>query len=635
MKFFYYCAILCFWVMPVFAQKNIYPVATIADSLKLNANAVVRVEQMDIDLRSQRDMRIKRKRIVTVFNEDGQSAIGAEEWYDRKRSVNSMEATIYDAFGAELKKIRRKDFKDQSSFDGFSIVSDTRIITLEYTPTQYPFTIVYESEISTSNTSNIPGWYFLARYLVGVESSKLNINYAPDLGFKSKECNFNGYRILKTEGPGKLSYEAMGLVARKFEYASPPVSEIFPNVAMAVEYFNLEGIDGHATTWSEFGKWYSDKILAGTTDLPEETKTKIKALVGTEKDPLEKARIVYKYVQEKSRYVSIQLGLGGYKPMEAKDVDRLAYGDCKALSNYTKALLEVVGVPSYNTILFAGDQKRDIQSDVISVQGNHMMLAVPDNGNYVWLECTSNDIPFGYQAHFSDDRNVLVIKPEGGEIVRTTNFSDENNSQFNKGHFKLDLNGNLSGEIAVVSQGANYEMRYRLKDASPTKKDAYYKERWSNINNLKIVQSGFDNDRVKAVFSENLVMDAANYAKILDDKLIFVANAFNVNDENVKRIRNRKTPFQIARGFWNQDEIIIELPEKYSVESLPDNFELSTKYGTYKTELSKKDEQHLLYKRSFLLKNGLYSKADYEDYRLFIDKIGRNDNAKIVLTKQI
>ena len=57
-----------------------------------------------------------------------------------------------------------------------------------------------------------------------------------------------------------------------------------------------------------------------------------------ETDPIEKAKIVYKYMQEKTRYISVQVGIGGFKPMLAKDVDRLGYGDCKALSNYTKAL---------------------------------------------------------------------------------------------------------------------------------------------------------------------------------------------------------------------------------------------------------------------------------------------------------
>jgi hypothetical protein len=30
-----------------------------------------------------------------------------------------------------------------------------------------------------------------------------------------------------------------------------------------------------------------------------------------------KAKLIYDYVQQKSRYVSIQVGIGGWKPMDA------------------------------------------------------------------------------------------------------------------------------------------------------------------------------------------------------------------------------------------------------------------------------------------------------------------------------
>ena len=49
-----------------------------------------------------------------------------------------------------------------------------------------------------------------------------------------------------------------------------------------------------------FGQWYSDKILSGTTELSDETKLKMKALVGDEKDPIKKAKLIYNYVQQKS-----------------------------------------------------------------------------------------------------------------------------------------------------------------------------------------------------------------------------------------------------------------------------------------------------------------------------------------------
>ena len=394
MKFKYSCLIFLFFTSLLSAQKVEYSSLLISDSLKQNANAVVRLNQIDIVISSQRKMDIKSKRVVTVLNEKGQNAIDAYENYDKRRNVVSIQATVFDAFGSEIKKIKRKDFKDQSSVDGGTLFSDGRILYLDYTPIQYPYTIVYESEVETSTTAFVPQWFPLSNYFISVEKSILNVNYPDNLGFRKMEFNFSNFKINKTvDTSTQLSYTTSNILAQKHEDYSPNISKIFPKVMLGLEFFNLEGVDGNAKNWKEFGKWWSDKILTGTEELSEETKVKMKTLVGNENDPIEKAKIIYKYVQEKSRYVAIMEGIGGWKPMFVKDVDRLGYGDCKALSNYTKALLNAVDVPSYYTKLYGSSDKQNIESDFVSQQGNHIILTIPNGDNYLFLECTSQDDP--------------------------------------------------------------------------------------------------------------------------------------------------------------------------------------------------------------------------------------------------
>ncbi|MFV8467237.1 DUF3857 domain-containing protein [Flavobacterium sp. LB1P62] len=634
MQFKSTCFLLLFYSTLLLAQKNEYNTLSIADSLKENANAVVRLNQVDITISSQRNMNIKTKRVVTVLNEKGIGEIEAKEYYSKTSSVKNIEVLVLDGFGIEIKKIKRKDFKDQSAVSGSTLFSDDRIIYLDYTPIQYPFTIIYESEVESSNTAFIPQWYPLSDYLVSVEKSVLNVNYPSALGFKKMESNFSNFLINKiVDSSTQLSYTATNITAQKEEDYSPGFTAIFPKVMMGLENFHLENVDGNAKTWATFGKWYSDKILSGTTELSEETKLKIKALVGDEKDPIKKAKLIYNYVQQKSRYVNISIGIGGWKPMLAADVDRLGYGDCKALTNYTKALLNAVDVPSYNTILYGSPRKRNIEPDFVSMQGNHMILSIPSGANYIWLECTSQDTPFGYQGTFTDDRDVLIMKPEGGEIVRTKNYEDINNTQISKGKISLSQTGDFFGKISIVSEGSQYNQKSVIENFQPTDKEAHYKEYWDNINNLKIDKITFTNDKEKVSFAENAEISAVNYGSVSGNKIMFVINAYNQITGNVKRIRNRKNPFEIQRGYADGDEIEICLPSGFSIEFLPSNFELKTKFGEYKTEIIKKDATNIIYKRTMFLKKGLYSNKEYDEYRLFIEQISRNDNAKIILTQ--
>ncbi len=634
MNSIFYSFIFFLFSCTIFAQKAEYSTILIPDSLKQNANAVLRLDQIDIAISSQRSMNIKHKRIVSVFNERGQSAIDAVRYYDSRRTIVSIQAIVYDALGNEIKKIRRKDFKDQSSVDGGTLFSDGRVLYLDYTPIQYPFTVVFDCEVETSTTAFVPEWMPLNDYLLSIEKSILNVNYPEKLGFRKKELNFSKFKVTTSaDSSTQLSYLVVNIPAQKYEDYSPNISEIFPKVMMGLEFFNLEGVDGNAKTWQEFGKWWSDKILVGTDELPEETKVKMKALVGDERDPIKKAKIIYKYVQEKSRYVAISEGIGGWRPMIVKDVDRLGYGDCKALSNYTKSLLNAVDVPSYYTKLYGSREKQNIEYDFVSQQGNHIILTIPNGDNYVFLECTSQDDPFGYQANFTDDRDVLVLKPDGGEIVRTKNYENKDNSQISKGDFSIDENGDFLGKITIVSEGSQYGQKYHLETTAPTEKEKYYKEYWDNIDNLKINNTTFFNDKEKVSFTENVEISAGNYGKVSNGKMIFVMNAFDQNSGIVKRIRNRKNPFEISRGYYDTDEIAIALPTGFPIESIPAAFELNSKFGEYKTEIIKNSPNNLIYKRSILIKKGMYKNTEYEEYRLFMEQISKNDNAKIILTK--
>jgi hypothetical protein len=618
----------------LYSQESEYTILSIPDSLKQNANAVVRRNQLDITIVSQRSMTIKTQRIVSVLNDKGLSSIDATENYDKTTAVNSIGAIVYNAFGKEIKKLKRKDFKDQAVIDGMTIFSDSRILYLNYTPTEYPFTIVYESEISTSNTAFIPQWMPLSDYFLSVEKSVLNVTYPDNLGFKKKEINFEGYKINKrVDSKTQLSFSIENMVVQKMEDYSSPLM-VFPRVMMGLESFHLEGVDGNAKTWKEFGQWYSDKILSGTVDLPEETKLKVKTLVGDEKDPIKKAKIIYNYVQQKSRYVSIQVGIGGWKPMLAKDVDRLGYGDCKALTNYTKALLNAVDVPSCYTVLYGSSSKRSIESDFVSMQGNHVMLSIPSGDKYVWLECTSQEDPFGFQGTFTDDRNVLVIKPEGGEIVRTSLYSNNYNSQISKGEYSLLDNGDVSGAVSIVSQGTQYAQKFGVEKMSLEDREAHYKEYFDNINNLKINKVAFLNDKEKVAFTENINLGAQNYGNVSANRLLFVANIFNKYDGIVKKIRNRKNPFEISRGYFDQDEVIVSLPQGYGIEAMPNNIELKSKFGEYKITFIKKEDNTIQYIRSMLEIKGVYTNKEYDEYRLFMEQVNKNDNAKIVLIKK-
>ena len=53
----------------------------------------------------------------------------------------------------------------------------------------------------------------------------------------------------------------------------------------------------------------------------------------------DKVKKIYQYMQNKTRYVNVSIGIGGWMPMSPEEVRKKGYGDCKGLTNYMKTML--------------------------------------------------------------------------------------------------------------------------------------------------------------------------------------------------------------------------------------------------------------------------------------------------------
>jgi hypothetical protein len=618
----------------LYAQNQNYSATKIPPDLLENAHAVVRLNQQTIAISSRKSMLISTTRVVTILNENGLRNMNAGEYFSNSSKIKSIEATVLNKEGTEIKKIKRRDFKESSVSQG-SIITDNKLLYLDYTPASYPFTLVFESAVETSNTAFIPSWYPVESTFVGTEMTSIAISYLPELGFKYKEFNFdNALKIGKEESSNSITYSAKNIPPFKFEEYAPASKNFLPNVMFGLTSFHLEGVEGEASDWKNFGTWMYESLLKNTTEIPLETQNKIKQLVGNEKDPLKITKLIYQYVQDKTRYISIQLGIGGWKPMLAKDVDRLGYGDCKALTNYTRSLLQTVGIPSYYTIIYGDTEMRNLQQDFVSMQGNHVILGVPIDNKIYWLECTSQDNPFGFQGDFTDNRFALIIKPDGGEIIRTHEYKTEENSQVSKGSFTINAEGNLSGAVVIKSKGTQYDNKFYNEKKSAEERIKFYKNYFWHVNNINLHNISFINNKETVEFQEDIAIEAVGYASISSGRMMFVLNVFNPSKNVPQRYRTRTNPFEIDRGFYDYDETVITLPAEYSIEATPDNFELKDKFGYYKTEYSIVNESEIKYKRTYQINPGLYDKDEYESFRKFKETIAKIDNAKIVLIKK-
>jgi len=285
-------------------------------------------------------------------------------------------------------------------------------------------------------------------------------------------------------------------------------------------------------------------------------------------------------------------------------------------------------------VVYAGSSQRSIEKDFTSIQGNHVILNIPqENQEDVWLECTSQKMPFGFIGDFTDNRDVLVITPEGGNIKRTKKYTTEENTQKIKGDYKVLDDGSISVNATLSSKGIQYDGKYWLESETERDLDTHYKDRWNYINNISIDAMSIVNDKDRIVFTETLSFKATNYSKIVANRMLLTVNALNRNTHIPDRYRNRKLSLLIKRGFKDLDEVEITLPQNYRVESLPHKKIIKNKFGSYSSEVIVKDENMLVYKREFIVNDGEFPKEAYSDFRNFYKEVSKQDNLKIALIK--
>lgn len=612
-------------------QEDKLLVITLPSELTENANAVVRYESDVIEVEAYNKYLHKSKRIVTIFNEYGKYAHGAIADYDGKRIIKSLEAKIYDALGNEIKRFKKKDFVDESAVPGGSLYSDNRRKYLEYTPVKYPYTVVYEIEMEYRTTAFVPRWLPIYGYYVSTEYSEYKIINNSGVKIKSKASNFEGFNINKI---GELHYTAENIPAIKREQYAPALLKMVPEFKVALTEFDMEGVKGLNTNWNDFGLWMNNNLLKGTSDLTEEAKAAVRELTKDATTDLEKAKLVYEYMQNKTRYISVQVGIGGWKPFNASEVDRLGYSDCKGLTNYTKALLEEIGVESYYTVIYGKEDITNIDKDFSVTEGNHVILCIPQEEEHIFLECTSQTVPFGYTADFTDDRDALLVTPNGGKIVHTTVYPTEENIQSTKAEVSFSAEGMLKANVSIKSYGYQYGNHNKIEAYTPKNQELYYKDYWDYINNITLNSIDLINDKDAIVFEEKVSLQSPSYGKKSGMRYLIEPNAFNRITSLPTRYDNRQHDIEIQRGWTDIDEFTYKLDSSLQVEALPNPVSVENKFGKYEMSIEEIEDNTLVYRRTYILNNGRYVKSEYEAFRDFQKLIVKNDKAKIVLKQK-
>lgn len=625
-----YCT-LAFCTLSGFAQERInYNAAEIPAALKNRANAVIRNMETTIDMRSPDNVIHTVKKAITVLNKNGDERGHLAIYYTKNINIKSVKGLILDEFGKTTGKFSLSNFTDESAVSNYSLFEDSRIKS--YTPGSiaYPYTIIYEYELRYKQNLIIPDWYANPYPDLAVELNVYNFIAKPEDKIRIKAYNYKGNpEITESDKAITHTWKVSNVPAFKREPYAPDPDKYLTYVKIAPEQFTYYGYKGSYKNWDDLGKWVYNNLIKDRQTLPAEAIQEVNDLVKGITDDKEKLRKIYAHVQKKTRYISVQVGIGGFQPFPAAEVQKLSYGDCKALVNYTQSLLKVVGINSLYCVVNAGRMKKDMDPDFASMeQGNHIILCVPLKKDTTWLECTDQSIPFGYLGSFTDDRTVFACAETGGKLLRTPTLSTAANLQLRKAELTIEDDGSITGKLKTDFKGAQYNNYDDLIHEPYTEQLKLLKNKYDidniDFSDFKLIQQKGDDPCT----SESLNLTIQKYAPKTNNYVYLIPNAFN-RERVIPEVRNRTLAVYINSGYTDEDELTYNLPSGYTIEARPQDRVIKSPFGQY-TITIKSEDRKLVYSRKLVLNSGTFTADKYAELSNFFNEINAADNSKVI-----
>ena len=623
----------CVAAFPARAGDGEYAVSKIPPALLKNANAVIRLREEYTELQKEDKLFTREHYVITILNEEGARFSGMYEYYDKFNEIRSIEGTLYDAMGGKIKSLKSKDIEDGSGSSGNNLADDSRYKQHSFYYRVYPYTIEYTIESVKRETMFFSPWIPVRTEMISVQKSLFTVNVPAGYQLRYKPFNYSREAEIKDAGGRKIfSWNLENYEAVKKEFAAPSWKQITPVVFFAPSEFVIEDYKGTMKDWTELGK-FQLSLNKGRDQLPDVLKAKVAELIRGVAGTEEKIIKLYQFLQANTRYVSIQLGIGGWRPLEASFVAGKLYGDCKALSNYMYALLKEAGIRSHYTLIKAGEGEDDLELDFPSRQFNHAILCVPLEKDSMWLECTSQTVSPGYMGGFTGNRHALLITEEGGKVVSTPSYRMNENTQIRKVKAQLSEDARLEVKARTVYsclQQDDLQMLINSLSKDKVKEELHEK---LDFATYEIDRFNYkENKSRRPTIEEELDISVSNYATITGKRLFIVPNIMTRHSRRLTPNEDRKYDVELDVEYRDTDSVEISIPAGYTAESVPPDVVLETKFGRYRSSV-KIDGNRILYFRNMEHFAGKFPAKEFAELVKFYEAMYKADRAKLVLVK--
>ena len=592
------------------------------------------VEEYVTDVRyiSKTEMVCKERRVITVLDKRGLSAanllISLNKGYS---TLGRFSGSMTDSQGTLLCKIKKSDLEYTEYSEMLADDACSYFYICE--PPHYPFTVTYEWEEKHSNgIAWLPAFVPQGSSNQQVHKACYHIEASPGLDFRYKLFNVsaNVEEGIGDKGGRVLDICMDSLPALHTEPLSPASYEIFPHAYIVPATFVFGGYNGSYETWAAYGSWLFS-LMEDRDVLPQNVVAELRQKTASCSTPREKVQVVCDILAATTRYVSIQLGVGGMQPAPAAEVCRTGYGDCKALVNYARAMLGELGIESNYVVI--NTERENITRDFVNgSQFNHAILQVPLDGDTLWVECTNPTLPLGYLHDGIAGHDALIVTAMGGKLCRLPSYTHSQTVQQNNVAIALANDGSATVGMQRECSGAKYEGLHFFSKLTKVEQRDYLRS-CLNMPNAEVTAISYNENREGVPScAVTCLATVARYATKSGNRFFVPLNPLK-GVSQLPAGDDRRTDVVIKSGTVYVDNVEIVLPDGFMVESLLQPINISSSIASFEVDaVQEGNVVRISQKLSF--NKGRYSKELYAELRSVVKALYDVSASKVVVRKQ-
>ncbi len=579
-------------------------------------------------------------------------------------SRNKKVTVAHDVKDKMINMIARADIQKYSFYDGQSTIEEFNILyknnrsagffikdeayksddlfhvdsRVKYTNVDFPLQGYRYGTHILKNYKDIK--YFTKLYFndsYPIEKKVISVEIPDWLNLELKELNFEGYDIVKTVEPNSRNkskihtYTLKNVPAMHKVSNAPGPTYVYPHLLILAKSYTKKGETKTIfDSTQDLYNWYKSLVNSLKNDNTD-IKSKVVELTEDANTDEEKIKNIYYWVQDNIRYIAFEDGIAGFKPDEAANVFNKRYGDCKGMANLTKQMLIEAGFDARLTWIGTKHIAYDYSTPNLSVD-NHMICSLFKDGDIVFLDGTEKFNAFGEYADRIQGKQVMIEDNDSFILKNVPQSTAEFNKEYSNYNLKLE-NELLTGTVEKVFNGeSRSSLLYYFDQLKTDKKDefleAYLSRGDSNRKVANINTSDLSNREMNVTLSHDITVK--NAVSTFDDSIYIDLDL----DEELGNyeFKERDVDYIFSSKKYLESTTTLEIPSGYKVSQLPKDIQISS--NNYDMSVSFKSENNtLIYKKLFQIKNAKIETNDFEEWNTFINLLNATYQEQIILTK--